>query len=387
MPYGLPPWMTSDNGLDVSLGNNSDPSTNVTATNCTAGVQWIFTVLGQCVLTDREYASVMCGLGSTLISTVNGIPQIYTNCAQGIPDKALSIYLLLQWFSGDALNLIGCFLSKQTLVQIIYAVFMVSLDVCMLSQYTFFKIKHSYEEKNPQYHPLPHDRAYSDSVGNSLPHDHSYDSGNNSRDSERIAQKLLEDSLVNSSTEERQPRRTGMYCIMAIWGLMFLGYGVLPGEQMMTVRSHPAGRSLLNVGSPANGPFFTGVIDEVGFGIGCASTLFYISSRAPQIYQNWKRQTTEGVSIWLFLLLIISNCLYGTSILCHSTELYAVLHSLPWLIGAFGMVSFDLVIMWQFWYYRKSAIRELTINVDDETSPLLNGSISVSGSHHSQKDV
>ncbi|XP_064643149.1 lysosomal amino acid transporter 1 homolog isoform X2 [Lineus longissimus] len=349
MPYGLPPWMTSDNGLDVSLGNNSDPSTNVTATNCTAGVQWIFTVLGQCVLTDREYASVMCGLGSTLISTVNGIPQIYTNCAQGIPDKALSIYLLLQWFSGDALNLIGCFLSKQTLVQIIYAVFMVSLDVCMLSQYTFFKIKHSYEE--------------------------------------RIAQKLLEDSLVNSSTEERQPRRTGMYCIMAIWGLMFLGYGVLPGEQMMTVRSHPAGRSLLNVGSPANGPFFTGVIDEVGFGIGCASTLFYISSRAPQIYQNWKRQTTEGVSIWLFLLLIISNCLYGTSILCHSTELYAVLHSLPWLIGAFGMVSFDLVIMWQFWYYRKSAIRELTINVDDETSPLLNGSISVSGSHHSQKDV
>jgi hypothetical protein len=38
--------------------------------------------------------------------------------------------------------------------------------------------------------------------------------------------------------------------------------------------------------------------------------------------------------------------------------------------------------MWQFWHYRHSML-ELRINVDDETAPLLNGDISVSGSHRS----
>ncbi len=43
---------------------------------------------------------------------------MYTNCRKGIADKALSIWFLLQWFLGDATNLIGALLTKQLATQV-----------------------------------------------------------------------------------------------------------------------------------------------------------------------------------------------------------------------------------------------------------------------------
>ena len=44
--------------------------------------------------------------------------QLVTNCRTGKADKALSFWFLLQWFAGDATNLVGALLTKQLLTQV-----------------------------------------------------------------------------------------------------------------------------------------------------------------------------------------------------------------------------------------------------------------------------
>lgn len=44
--------------------------------------------------------------------------QMIVNCKKGIADEALSFWFLLQWFLGDATNLIGAILTKQLATQV-----------------------------------------------------------------------------------------------------------------------------------------------------------------------------------------------------------------------------------------------------------------------------
>lgn len=83
-------------------------------------------------------------------------------------------------------------------------------------------------------------------------------------------------------------------------------------------------------------------------------TSFYILSRIPQIYKNFKRQSTQGLSIALFMFAVVGNITYALSILFHpghTTE--TLLESLPYVYGSFGTLFFDAVIFGQFLHYRK----------------------------------
>ncbi|XP_064599373.1 lysosomal amino acid transporter 1 homolog [Liolophura sinensis] len=123
--------------------------TNLTPaiTNCTGGVVWIHKVLGECVLTNRQYASVICGLVSLLIWMTVGFPQIYKNCRNPAGLEGLSLLFVIQWLLGDSTNLIGCILTEQLPVQTYTAVYYVSADLVLLSQIIYFKTKKHLSEK------------------------------------------------------------------------------------------------------------------------------------------------------------------------------------------------------------------------------------------------
>lgn len=64
---------------------------------------------------------------------------------------------------------------------------------------------------------------------------------------------------------------------------------------------------------------------------------------------QFKRKSTEGVSYFLFALVIVGNCLYGLSVLLKNPdwdqgEKSYVVHHLPWLIGSLGTLSLDLLV-------------------------------------------
>ncbi len=58
------------------------------------------------------------GLISTVIWIIFAIPQIVENYRKGIPDQAVSPFLLLFFIVGDTLNLIGCLLTHQLPLQV-----------------------------------------------------------------------------------------------------------------------------------------------------------------------------------------------------------------------------------------------------------------------------
>ncbi|NXL90192.1 LAAT1 protein, partial [Alectura lathami] len=226
--------------------------------------------------------------------------QFYQACKTGIMDRALSIYFLLGWLGGDLLNLIGSFLANQLPLQVYTAVYYVLADLVMLSLYCYYKAKNR-------------------GAGVTAP--------------------------INAAC---------LFCLLGTaTTLSVLGHspGLSPGPAAFR------GRSLLSL--PLEGPGSEPVskTEIIGLAIGSVSSVLYLGSRLPQIYTNYQRKSTAGVSFSLFALVMLGNSLYGTSVLLKNPEPGQsegdyVLHHLPWLVGSLGVLALDVVISFQFLAYR-----------------------------------
>ena len=114
--------------------------------------------------------------------------------------------------------------------------------------------------------------------------------------------------------------------------------------------------------------------DELYFNIqgqiyGYICAVLYLASRVPQLWQNYQRKKTDGLSFLFFLFACIGNLTYVLSIvaydptrLCHHHQcrkgedvaIYGkyILVNLSWLIGSFGTLLLDLGVFVQFFIYR-----------------------------------
>lgn len=105
------------------------------------------------------------------------------------------------------------------------------------------------------------------------------------------------------------------------------------------------------------------------FGYLCA--VLYLGSRIPQILLNYRRKSTDGVSMLFFIFACIGNLTYVLSIFafegkckgslghCEPGEkeaLYGryILVNASWLVGSLGTLLLDLGIFVQFFMYRPS---------------------------------
>lgn len=111
------------------------------------------------------------------------------------------------------------------------------------------------------------------------------------------------------------------------------------------------------------------------FGYFCAA--LYLGSRIPQLLLNYRRKSTEGVSMLFFLFACVGNLTYVMSIFAYEPgcakleQMYAelqcddgewgreysryILVNTSWLIGSAGTLLLDLLIFVQFWIYRNSS--------------------------------
>lgn len=102
------------------------------------------------------------------------------------------------------------------------------------------------------------------------------------------------------------------------------------------------------------------------FGYLCA--VFYIASRVPQLILNYRRKTTQGLSMLFFIFACLGNVTYLLSIFayqprcehykCRSGEAARIygkymLVNLSWLAGAVVTLLMDLVVFCQYFYYNR----------------------------------
>ncbi|XP_054078486.1 lysosomal amino acid transporter 1 homolog isoform X2 [Rissa tridactyla] len=275
------------------------PSGNLS--DCPNGSRWVMEVFNECAQDGRDIASVVLGLVSIFCFAAASFPQFYQACKTGIMDRALSIYFLLGWLGGDLLNLIGSFLADQLPLQVYTAVYYVLADLVMLSLYGYYKVKNR-------------GRGFA--------------------------------APINAAFV--------FLSLGTVWTVSLLGRGAAVAQEPAAFK----GRSLLSAGGDELGPKPFSKSEIIGFTIGSVSSVLYLCSRLPQIYTNYKRKSTIGVSYSLFALVMLGNLLYGLSVLLKNPEpgqgegVY-VLHHLPWLVGSLGVLSLDVVISFQFLAYRR----------------------------------
>ncbi|XP_044301275.1 lysosomal amino acid transporter 1 homolog [Varanus komodoensis] len=283
--------------------------------DCPNGSEWVKAVLHECAQDGWDMASVVLGLVSILCFAGASFPQFYLACKTGIMDQALSIYFLLGWLGGDSLNLIGSFLADQLPLQVYTAIYYVLADLLMITLYLYYKVKNR-------------ERRLSVSI--------------------------------NAS-----------FVFVLVGTVSVTSFLVAPAARLSHEATVVKGRALLSLADSQPGwePFSRKEI--IGFVIGSVSALLYLLSRVPQIYTNFKRKSTTGISYSLFALVMLGNLLYGASVLLknpeqgHTRGSY-IIHHLPWLIGSLGVLSLDVLISFQFLAYRRKQTPAL-----EERDPLL----------------
>uniref|UniRef100_A0A1A7WMM4 Lysosomal amino acid transporter 1 homolog n=1 Tax=Iconisemion striatum TaxID=60296 RepID=A0A1A7WMM4_9TELE len=287
---------------------------------CPNGSKWVWEGLGECAQDGRDMASVYLGLLSIVCFMVSSLPQYYSSCKSGNMDSALSIWFLLLWLGGDSCNLVGSYLADQLPIQRYTAIYYVVADLVMLGMYSYYKFRHKRSQSRMVLNVL------SLSCGMSLTA-----------------------SLARLSALELQPE---------------------------TISSGFRSRSLLSATDNGSIQAFT-TKEIIGFTIGSLSSVLYLCSRLPQMYTNFKRKSTEGVSYFLFALVILGNTTYGLSVLLKNPdpgqgETSYLVHHLPWLIGSLGTLSLDLIISLQFLIYRNAPVRNVNGGIAaEETAPLI----------------
>lgn len=100
--------------------------------------------------------------------------------------------------------------------------------------------------------------------------------------------------------------------------------------------------------------FLSATVYEVpGSIIGWFATIMYIIGRLPQIYHNYKRKSTEGLSILMFIFSILGNVFYLITIVTFSINPEYIYSNMPWIILVVVTVLLDFYVIYQWRLYSK----------------------------------
>lgn len=135
------------------------------------------------------------------------------------------------------------------------------------------------------------------------------------------------------------------------------------------------------------------------FGYICAA--LYLVSRVPQLLLNYRRKSTEGISMLFFLFACIGNLTYTLSILAYEPVCEKPRHCKPgetpsiywkyflinfsWLLGALGSLLLDLGVFVQYFMYKKDddyLSGEDDVEQEQDVEPML-----VSRNSNQRRDV
>ena len=171
-------------------------------------------------------------------------------------------------------------------------------------------------------------------------------------------------SMANQQPTSRlQATIFNLFAILMVCAAGVLGWWISNGSQNGQHKhkhraQHPSGDDVLEFS-------LWGQI----FGYFCA--VLYLGSRIPQILLNFRRKSTEGVSMLFFLFACIGNLAYVLSIFAYEAHcqgkkgrcadgeagrLYGryILVNASWLAGSLGTLFLDMGIFVQFFVYRES---------------------------------
>lgn len=319
-------------------------------------------------------------------------PQIVENWKRSSAE-GLSVVFITIWLLGDFFNIFGAVLQGVLPTMIILAVYYTLADIVLLGQYFWYEgfrltdrvgsreessdEESDEEEEEPERRPLlssgngyhtpprisdaDRDRRGSAHSANSFRERYLSISGTHLSP----VTPLLEDPLDEPNKAPPRPRiPSTLQNVLFNLGIIFLvcASGVF-GWWLSTTRAHP------DATPPTKSPSESLHFNLWGQVSGYICAALYLGSRVPQLLLNYRRKSTEGISMLFFLFACIGNLTYVLSIVaykpvcrkpnhCREGEALAIYGkyiavNLSWLLGSFGTLLLDAGVFIQYFLYRK----------------------------------
>lgn len=283
-----------------------------------------------------------------VISDINGSISFFCSFISLFPQiletfrdktvEGLSPYFLLAWVAGDVTTLSGAILTDQLMFQVAMALYFLLNDLFICGQYYHYGILYGNRLATTGHESKP--------LGATPPE--TGVAGARSGRNSAVARALAVASALGTS--EAFP--------VALSSLVRRDLG--PDEPP--------------VPAPGNGS--TSSLGRVLAWVGAAC---YVGARIPQLWKNYKRKSTDGISPFLFGTTLLSNVTYNLNVLTScgfigSADRRAfLLNALPFLLGASVTILFDLVYFYQHYvlYAEDMNLRALEREQAREASPLL----------------
>ncbi|EAS31169.3 PQ loop repeat protein [Coccidioides immitis RS] len=344
---------------------------------------------------NLEALSGICGSISIACWVVVFSPQIIENFRRGSAD-GLSLLFLVIWLAGDVFNILGAVLQGVLPTMIILAVYYTLADIVLLAQCFYYRgftlSDHSLKstqgassgngQAQEQQRPLspiqtertallpPHTTHHGPQQPQRHPVDRRTSIASLSSISERLG--LVDSTHLSPAMPLIEPSKPSVRAISKptttiqklVWNSFAIALVCAAGILGWYVSMRATSRSKRQPEHPAL------TLDSLGqvFGYLCAA--FYLGSRIPQLLLNWRRKSTEGVSLLFFLFACVGNLTYVLSIFAYSPicadtrghcqpgeqrRIYGryLLVNASWLLGSLGTLFLDLAIFAQFIMYRE----------------------------------
>ncbi|CZS97060.1 related to PQ loop repeat protein [Rhynchosporium agropyri] len=291
-------------------------------------------------------------------------PQIVENFKRGSAD-GLSLQFIIVWLAGDIFNILGAILQGVLPTMLILAIYYTIADVVLLLQCFYYR---GFTWKDEVVPPKKRDNlGEANERSGLLAASHI----NHDRRSSTVSASHLspvvplldaphphDPPAVSKPTTRLQATLFNLISIIMVCAAGVLGWWISNGSQN--------GHSHRSPKHPRPEPLTFNLWGQI-FGYFCA--VLYLGSRVPQMLLNYRRKSTEGVSMLFFLFACIGNLTYVLSIFAYephctgrrgrcahgeARELYAryILINTSWLAGSLGTLFLDMGIFAQFFIYR-----------------------------------
>lgn len=312
-------------------------------------------------------------------------PQIIENFRRGNAD-GLSIQFIVVWLLGDAFNILGAVMQGVLPTMIILAIYYTIADLVLLAQCFYYRGFTLRDDVAPPPKPAPKSKRNGLAVATE-PTERSGLLGTGPTATERRpyygteererrgswshlspAVPFVSEELGPATPAPSPPTRLQAAAFNGLAILMVCAAGVF-GWWLSRCYGHGGEDEGQTPGGDEPDDHLT--FNTMGQVFGWLCAVLYLGSRLPQLLLNWRRKSTEGVSVLFFLFACLGNLTYVLSILafeprckkdeggCRPGEAAQqfwqyILINLSWLAGSAGTLLLDLGIFVQFFLYSRN---------------------------------
>jgi uncharacterized protein with PQ loop repeat len=89
--------------------------------------------------------------------------------------------------------------------------------------------------------------------------------------------------------------------------------------------------------------------DESGAILGWITMSFYLIGRIPQIWMNYKRKSTQGLSLLMYIFTMCGNGVYLAVI---TVDPVYIESNMPWIINCIVTILMDIFVICQYYMYK-----------------------------------